>query len=97
AAQAIAPAFSRRPRRAEPPKSSPSPDRAAATPAASPSRRSRDKPSSPHHEFDAAVLRLALVGIVAGDRLHAAIADRREPVRGQPGPDQIVGHRLRTL
>src|SRR3954447_16563359 len=89
--------FSIRRRRAEPRKSSPSPGRAAAMPTASPRRMSSDRPCLPHHEIDAAVLRLALIGIIAGNRLRAAVADRRETVRGQPCLDQIIGDRLRAL
>src|SRR5260221_9611652 len=90
--QATAPAFSRRPGRAEPPISSPSPDRAAATPRASPSRRSQDRPSLPHHELDAAVLRLSVVGVISGDPLPAAIAHPPEPVRRQAPPYPINSH-----
>jgi len=42
-------------------------------------------------------LRLAIFGIVAGDRLGAAIAHRREAARGQAAAQQIVGDRLRAL
>jgi len=55
-----------------------------------------DRPCSLHHEIDAAVLRLALVGIVTRDRLRRAIADRAEPVGRQSRLDQEVGNRLGT-
>src|ERR1700730_17246459 len=48
----------------------------------------------PHHEIDAAVLRLAFVGIVAGDRLRAAVTCRHEAIGGQPCFDQIIRDRL---
>src|SRR4029077_922753 len=83
--------------RGEPPRSSPSPVRAGAMPTASPRRMSPDRASSLHHEIDAAVLRLAFFGLVAGDRLRRAIADRRETVGGKPSLDQVVADRLRSL
>src|ERR1700722_5588715 len=88
----------KRPDRAEPRRSSPSRNPATATPAASPNETSPDmSSSSPPHEFDAAVLRLAFVGVVGGNGLGAAIARCREAARRQPGLDQIVDHRLRAL
>src|SRR3954453_3890597 len=83
--------------RAAPPKSSPSRAPAAANRSASPYETTRDRALSSYQKFDAAVLRLAVVGVVGGDGLSAAIADRSEAVGGQAGLDQIVDHRLRTL
>src|SRR5206468_753577 len=87
----------RRLRRAEPRISSPWRSRAAPMPATSPSRMWSDRPCSLHHEIDAAVLRLALVGIVTGNGLCRTIADRAEPVGRQSRLDQVVGDRLGTL
>src|SRR5215467_10480551 len=85
------------PRRAELRISNPWRSRVAPIPAASPSRMWSDTPCSLHHEIDAAVLRLALVGIVPCNRLRRTIADRAEPVGGQSRLDQIVGDSLGTL
>src|SRR5450631_1692522 len=89
---------SRRLDRDAPPRSSPWRGRAAATPAASPNEMSPEMPFAlPHQKIDAAVLRLAFVGIVCRDRLGAAIARRRKPAGGQACPDQIIHHRLGAL
>src|SRR6202043_2926107 len=95
---ATAPSASIRLDHDEPPRSSPSRDPATATPAASSNEMPPDMPSLfPHHEIDAAVLRLAFVGIIGGDRLGAAVADRRESAPGQSGLHPIVHHRLRAF
>src|ERR1700737_3285804 len=95
---ATAPSASIRLDHDEPPRSSPSRDPATPTPAASSNEMPPDMPSRfPHPEIDAAVLRLAFVGIIGGDRLGAAVADCGEPARGQPGFHQIIRNRLRAL
>src|ERR1700733_3307778 len=50
-----------------------------------------------HDEFDTAVACLAIVGVVGGHRLCAAIANRGKPARRQAGSYQIIHHRLGTL
>src|SRR5207248_2432741 len=46
---------------------------------------------------DTAVLRAAVAGLIRRERLGAAITDRREAVRRQAGPNEMVDHGLRPL
>src|SRR5205807_4357534 len=96
AAPANASRPSRRPAPDAPPRSSPCRSQAALRRAANPRRMSRARSSLLHHEFDAAVLRLAIFTLVAGERLRAAVADRRETVGRKSGAHEVIDHGLRA-
>src|SRR6202034_1605683 len=48
-------------------------------------------------EFDAAIARLPVVGVVGRHRLGAAVTDRGKPARRQAVLHQIISHRLGAL